>query len=289
MGRAHELDFRIYAPGLSFFEKASAGDGRTRRIGGVISTEDLDKQGEVIVQKGLDFTHFLREGWFNDNHSKKTADVLGYPDRDALFKFQKGDALPDGRIADRNGTWAEGWLYDTPQADRVWQLGRAMSKSGGHRRLGFSIEGKVKRRAGPNGHRVVKAEVRNVAITNCPVGNGTRMETLAKSLTAAYTMDDTSWDALCDDIVSKALSMGAATPGTNPSAQGPTSGEGAGNIITPQSLEQDGQKNLIDKDDDEEVSKAEALALIKSQFNCDDEFAERAYSTLINLEQAGLL
>jgi len=160
--------FQFFAP-LAFFEKASAPEGKRKRIAGVISTEDLDKQGEVIIQKGLDLAPFLKEGWFNDNHSKKTADVLGYPE--GVTQFAKGERLPDGNTAPTALTWAEGYLLDTPEASRIWDLGNALKKAGGSRRLGFSIEGAVQKRTGPAGRVVAKALVRNVAITNCFPGD----------------------------------------------------------------------------------------------------------------------
>jgi hypothetical protein len=265
--------FQFFAP-LTFFQKASAEPGKQRRIAGVISTEKLDKQGEVVIQKGLDFSPFLEEGWFNDNHSKKTADILGYPDKNGVKSFQKGDRLPDGTVAGSQLTWAEGYLLDTPDADRIWNLGQALQKAGGARRLGYSIEGNVQRRTGPANKVVAKALVRNVAITNCPVGDGTRLEVLAKSL----------------NDVEKGLSMGTST--APPATTGPQTGAGAGRVIAKQSLEQDGQArlNLKGEDEDEEgMSKAAAVARIETELGCSTAFAERAYETLADMKTNGIL
>ena len=130
---------------VDFFEKADAEPGKQRRIGGIASTEVDDLQGEVALARGLDFRRFLDGGWFNDNHSKKTADVLGYPE-DAKT-FRKGDVLPNGEKAGANGAWVEGYLLDTPEAKRIWDLGKALQKT--NRRLGFSLEGDILKRAGP--------------------------------------------------------------------------------------------------------------------------------------------
>lgn len=265
-------EFQFFAP-LHFFQKASAAPGERRRIAGVISTETLDKQGEVIIQKGLDFTPFLNGGWFNDNHSKKTSDVLGYPSKNGVKQFAKGDRLPDGGIAPANLTWAEGHLLDTPDADRIWNLGNALAKAGGERRLGYSIEGNVERRTGPGGKVVAKAVVRNVAITNCPVGDGTRLEVLAKSL----------------DAVEKGMSMGAST--APPATTGPQTGEGAGRVVATQSLEQKDQPriNLDEDDEDAKLSKSEAILLIREELGCTREFAEQTYSTLVEMKNNGIL
>lgn len=245
--------FSVFAP-LSFFEKSSAEPGKQRRIAGVISTETTDKQDEVILQKGLDFAPFVREGWFNDNHSKATDGVLGYPDGPTKI-FSRGDRLPDGTIAKSNCTWAEGYLLDTPKAQGIWELGRALAKSGSSRRLGFSIEGAVLQRQGPRNNVVAKAVVRNVAITNCPVGQDTRMEILAKSLGA----------------VEKGLTMGTATPGTAPT--GPATGAGAGQILARESLEAKKARKAAgvpDPDDeDEEMDLKKAVDFIQSELGVD--------------------
>lgn len=258
-----DSSFQFFAP-LSFFEKSDADKGKTHRIAGIISTEELDKQGEVIIQKGLDFKPFLKGGWFNDNHSKKTADVLGYPE--SVKQFQKGQALPDGNAAPANCTWAEGYLLDTPEARRIWDLGLGLQKSGGNRRLGYSIEGQVVQRDGPQNRVVAKAIVRNVAITNQPVGENTRLEVLAKSL-------------------EKAMTMGTATPGIAPT--GPATGEGAGQIAAKQSLESDKKKPKSTKDEEEDMdkgaclSKSEAVGHIQHRLGCSAEFAERAYAVIL--------
>ncbi len=258
--------FQFFAP-LSFFEKASESEGKRRRIAGIISTEKLDKQGEVVVQKGLDFGPFLKEGWFNDNHSKKTSDVLGYPDPNGVKRFQKGAELPDGTKADSNCTWAEGYLLDTPDADKIWNLGQALQKAGSSRRLGYSIEGNVEERTGPGNKVVAKARVRNVAITNCPVGEGTRLETLVKSF----------------NDFEKGMSMvPSAAP---PAGQGPQTGAGAGRVLASQSLEQDEKTPVLedDADDDKELTKSAAMARIQRELGCSEEFAERAYGAICGM------
>jgi len=141
----------------------------------------LDKQGERIVQKGLDFEPFLDDGWFNDNHGQKTTDVLGYPTKAGFVK--KGARLPNGRTAESNGWWAEGYLLNTSEGRRTWQLCQALGKS--PRQLGFSIEGSVKQRSPANEAVITRAVVKNVAITHCPVNTGTSMHALAKALTAS--------------------------------------------------------------------------------------------------------
>jgi len=234
-----QFDFEVP---VSFFEKAGAEKGKQRRIGGIVSTESPDRQGEIVLQRGLDFeSNFLQNGWFNDNHSKKTADILGYPE--AVQRFKKGQTLPDGNKARTNGTWVEGYLLDTPQAEEIWKLGRSLQKT--KRRLGFSVEGSIQKREGPKtvfvksrdgkggqwvGNRVAKAVVRNVAITNCPVNTDSRLEILGKSLQAIESADE--------DML-KALGMGPPPPAQ---PAGPQTGIGAGHVLSPESLEEKRRK-----------------------------------------------
>jgi len=226
------FDFEI---AVDFFEKADEDPGKQRRIGGLASVETKDRQDETILQRGLDFSDFLSNGWFNDNHSKNTTDILGYPETTKYVK--KGAQLPNGKNAVADGHWVEGYLLNTEKADKVWELGQALQKT--NRRLGFSVEGKIQKRIGPSNKTIAKALVRNVAITNCPVNTGATMEILAKSLEVVENTDK--------DELEKTMSMGPATPGVTP--VGPCTGEGAGAILTPESLEH-GPKysQLIDED-----------------------------------------
>lgn len=145
------------------FEKAEEGD-KSRRIGGYASTEKLDRQGEVLIQKGLDFTDFLKNGWFNDNHDRTTAGVVGYPTK---AEFHEG-----------KGWYVEGYLLKGyKKADDIWELATSLQKS--DRRLGFSVEGG---KATKEGNKIIKAMIRNVAVTHCPVNTECIMEVLSKSL-----------------------------------------------------------------------------------------------------------
>ena len=71
-------EFAIWAP-MAFFEKAGVPEKQKRRVAGIISTDQRDKQDEVILQRGLDFADFLTEGYYNDNHSKETTSPVGVP------------------------------------------------------------------------------------------------------------------------------------------------------------------------------------------------------------------
>jgi hypothetical protein len=170
-----KFDFEVEA-----FEKARPDGGTGRFIGGFVSTDHMDRQSEVIIQEGLDFNPFLEKGWFNDNHDKATDSLVGYPTAAELKPY--GDGL-------HKGWYVEGELLEgdgTSRADRLWGLAQSLKKSGGKRRLGFSVEGSIDERDDKNPKLVKKATVREVAITRCPVNTRVSLDILAKSLAVGY-------------------------------------------------------------------------------------------------------
>lgn len=230
-----ETDFAFDVE-IDAFEKAGAGE-KSRRIGGYVSTADLDKQNEIVLQEGLDFKPFLNGGWFNDNHGRDMSAVLGFPDSAQLVK--KGEILPSGREADRNGWYVEGFLLKgVKRADDTWALAQALQAAPSGRRLGFSIEGKVTKRETLNkGTPVVaSAIVKNVAITHCPVNDKTALEVLAKSLSVGAPQ--------------ATVAAGVAAPGS-------------GQPLMPQSLDGCPPKKKKKKG---QISKADALDLIKRRY-----------------------
>jgi len=167
---AADQDFHFNVP----LEIVKAADGKMA-IRGFVTTEHRDREGEVILQDGLDFSEFKQWGYFNDNHSKSTADVLGWP-----VSVRKA-TTPDGR----KGHWVEGELIQgDATAERIYKKAKALKESKAPRSLGFSVEGKIQSRTGHDGKTIAKAKVRNVAITAAPVNPYAGMDVVMKSLTA---------------------------------------------------------------------------------------------------------
>lgn len=139
-------------------------DSEERRlIGGYASTQVSDRQGEELIQKGLDISDFVDYGYFNYDHDNSI--ILGYP-------------LPTCRVDDI-GFWVEGEiLKGMPASDKIWELAKALSKSKAPRKIGFSVEGKVLERTGT---RITKAKIYNVAITTNPVNTTCTWDILVKS------------------------------------------------------------------------------------------------------------
>lgn len=241
---------------VSVFEKADAGEGKQRRIGGLISVENRDRQKELILQRGLDLSPFSVGGWFNDNHDKKTGGIVGYPE--TVQQFQKGQMLPNGKLATSAGTWTEGYLLNTPRATEIWDLGKALQNTG--RSLGFSVEGSVQRRTGADNRTIAKATVRNVAITGCPVNDSAKMEILAKSLEIVEAAEPSE--------IEKALTVGTQAPGAAPA--GKKTGEGAGQVLGKESLEHDKTDTDVDQEEKDKKYKksltdAEAIARVQDR------------------------
>jgi hypothetical protein len=186
----------LYLPVSAYMSKGKP-SGKRMRIGGLVSTDRVDLDGEKILQDGLDFTYFMKHGWFNDDHKKGQTEgaVVGYPD--TIKYLKKGQKMPNGKIASRNGWYVEGYLTDTEKGRQLFELASSLAGTG--RSLGFSVEGKISDRSGGNlvghtadGKRVVrggtirKAHITNIAITHKPVNTDTYLEVLAKSLTAGH-------------------------------------------------------------------------------------------------------
>lgn len=174
----NEDSFKIWLPNVEFIKSSNDGDNEkhnSRKISGIMTTERKDRQGEVLVAKGLDFSDFLSHGHFNDNHSQGTADIVGYPEK---AEFHSNLKSYDSKLADVQGWTCEGYvLKGTKKADAIWELALALQNVP-NRSLGFSVEGKVERREDKT---IARARIRNVAITNCPVNTDCDWSILEKS------------------------------------------------------------------------------------------------------------
>lgn len=150
--------------------------GKRRLIEGVASTTDEDLQKEVVEQRGIDFSYFLKYGYYNNDHKPGFENKVGQP--------------LDCRVTSK-GLWTKGFLFSGHKiADSIWELANALEASQADRKLGFSIQGKVTRRAG---RRIMKCWIQDVAITAAPINTNTWLD-VVKSLAALpdeYFCDDT--------------------------------------------------------------------------------------------------
>jgi hypothetical protein len=140
------------------------------RISGFASSEAQDADGEIVVQKGLDWSWFLEKGFISLEHPLGVNNIVGEPVSVQLVK--SGDDTAATRIeADL--------LLEDPNGRSIWEKARCLKKSGGKRRLGFSIEGRVTER---DGSTIKKAKVMSVAISPAPKNPRTWFEPIMASM-----------------------------------------------------------------------------------------------------------
>lgn len=163
--------FWVPAQAISVSKSTKDAKGKTKRwLQGIASTDARDLQGEVVSQKGIDFTYFLKHGYFNNDHKPGFENKVGEP--------------TECKVTSK-GLWVKGFLYDNHKiSDQIWDLMNSQEATdGSKRRIGFSIEGKVKRR---NGSTIDECWIQDIAITPAPVNTTTWAE-IAKSLSAEWS------------------------------------------------------------------------------------------------------
>ncbi len=147
---------------------ATAGKDKSgkRWIQGIASTSAKDLQGEIVDQNGIDFSYFLKHGYYNNDHKPGFENKVGQPTECRVTK---------------QGLFVKGYLFEGNKvADDIWNMMTSLDSSGANRRVGFSIQGKVKRRAGTT---IKESWIQDIAITPAPVNHTTWCE-VAKSLSA---------------------------------------------------------------------------------------------------------
>jgi len=147
-------------------------DAKRVKIGGIISTDTIDQQGDMIKQDGMDFSYFLDKGYFNYEHQQGINNILGVP-----TKVEQVD------VNGKKGTRVEGYLMTEKKlAQDVLNTITAIEKAEIDRKIGFSVEGQVLARDKSNPKIITKAKILNVAITSAPVNPDATLEVLARSL-----------------------------------------------------------------------------------------------------------
>lgn len=146
-------------------------DGAPMRVEGIISSEGLDADGEMVLQDGLILDYFMQKGWINDNHDQSSGAGLGYPIAAERI------VLPDGKQA----TKIVAEFVPTQRARDTFELIKA---SQGVRDFGFSVEGGIIERNGIDGKGKIirQAIVRDVSLTRHPKNPDCTITNLVKSL-----------------------------------------------------------------------------------------------------------
>ena len=225
--------FHFFVP-VEKIEKAEGKDGK-RYIQGVASTSDRDLQGEVVLQNGIDYSYFLKNGYINDDHKDGPEHKVGEPLECRLTPA---------------GLWLKAILYKgKARSDYWWEHINTLASNDSKRKVGFSIQGKILRREGKT---IAKCWLQDVAITASPVNTNTWAEIVKSLGTQKWCIHP--WDDVCKggcctcngEEEEKALSTGAM-----------------GGVLVPESLEGSAKVQTY-KSLDDRYSFEEAVEVVKS-------------------------
>lgn len=220
--------FRFVVP--ADLEKASDGSYKIR---GLASTERVDQQGEVLIQKGIDLTPIdKKKGIINFDHMKGPENTIG---------------LLDGYQRTEKGLVIEGRLFKNhTKAKAVREIMESLGE-GDRGRVGLSVEGRILERDPSNPSVIRKCQISAVAVTLNPVNTDTYAD-LVKSMNAAQDLEidsqEDSEPALASSeptftvsqvmaIVQKALAVGAGS-------MGPPAAKVGGDALQPSDMKAEG-------------------------------------------------
>ena len=144
----------------------------------VASLPTPDLEGETMNQTGLETDYFFGKGLpegsgglINYDHDPST--IVGVP--------LEGQISPSGFRLRWRG-------LKTKFMEKIVDQMRAMKEAGWPRRYGMSVEGVVRQRDPEDPSKILRAFIRNVALTPTPVHPGTWVD-FAKSLTATSVVE----------------------------------------------------------------------------------------------------
>lgn len=206
-------DFKVVIP--AELEKSADGEWRVR---GLASTEKVDQQGEMIVQKGIDLSPIdERKGVLNWDHQKGPENTIG---------------LLDGYSKTDSGLYIEGRLFKNhSKAKAVREIMDSLSK-GDKGRMGLSVEGRIIERDPKNPKIIKKCQINAVALTMNPV-NQDSFADLVKSMSGAEEVD---FNSIEENIVEDSSKEASFTAEQVVQIVQKALGIGAGNMAAPDSL-----------------------------------------------------
>lgn len=140
------------------------------KIKGLASTERIDKQGEVILQKGIDLSPIdQKRGIINFDHMKGPENTIG------VLKGYKQTP---------QGLYIEGTLFKNHSKAKAVQEILSSLDEDSKGLVGLSVEGRILERDNNNPKVIKKCQINAVAVTLNPVNPDTFVD-LAKSMNAA--------------------------------------------------------------------------------------------------------
>ncbi len=169
------------------------GDTEGWHFKAIASTASKDRDGEVMLQKGLDFSPFKDSGEFNWNHISHALVGVPYGDK-AWFDKSTSRWMCEGLLLKGMPIW------DGYDSDMVVKQHNQFAKAQVGRGLCTSIEGKVIERS-DCGKYVKKAKIYNVALTFRPVNPDCTLN----SLNALAKSMDHQLPIVCDNEFYKSM------------------------------------------------------------------------------------
>lgn len=233
--------FRFVVP--ADLEKAADGSYKIR---GLASTERVDQQGEVIIQKGVDLTPIdKKKGVLNWDHARGPENTIG---------------ILDGYERTSKGLVIEGRLFKNhTKAKAVREIMESLGDSD-RGRMGLSVEGKIIERDKNNPSVILKCQISAVALTMNPVNNDTFAD-IIKSMNSAQEVEFNAEEQLASQpseeamftatqvlqIVQKALGIGAGAMGAPDAKTG-------GDALSPSDMQPEKKKKIEKGEEDEDGS-----------------------------------
>ena len=159
-------DFNIFLPAT--LEKSSDGESEPYyTISGFASTASKDFQGERIDPAGIDDSYFKNNGWIDYEHNKDN--VIGLPTQNCFTDPNKG-------------LYVEARLFKgNPYVEKTMELVHNLKNIGSHRKIGFSIEGKISERDASDPTIIREVQITGVAVTTNPANPDATWEVVQKS------------------------------------------------------------------------------------------------------------
>ena len=182
-------------------ELSKAEDGEWR-VRGLASTASRDQQGEIMLQDGMDLTPIdKKKGILNWDHKKGPENTLG---------------VLDGYTRSPEGLYIEGRLFKNhDKAKAAYQIMSSLGKSD-YGRMGLSVEGSIKERAGKDGQIIKRSVITGVALTMNPVNSDTYVD-----LTKSMTSDETDFEINSSEEASAISGSGSEPDSASSEAQSP--------------------------------------------------------------------
>lgn len=172
MEESFNQEMKLFVPidiAKSIEKSNESGEDGDWYIAGYASTPTLDLQGEIVQPSGIDIGYFVENGWINYEHKNDAEYIIGAPTQKCYVDFNKG-LYVEAKLM-KNNKWAKD----------MWDLANSIQKSGIDRKLGFSIEGGIRRRNSNNNKIIEEMVVSNIALTTHPANTEATWEVFMKS------------------------------------------------------------------------------------------------------------